>query len=1319
MAVRPSPMSLDALRATLGCIQLSIQARAALNALPYGEGWAVLLGKDWGFATALACHIVWLISSTFGARLSGPFCCASRVAPKVSLLAQLVAQRAVPPTAAWLNEAWDQRYKVCWKAMAEVCVYTCGEFASSMVLLVAAFEAVCTVAIWARVRFLGAMYPALSAAAAHVLFRVSLSFCVHYCQRSATFGWARNLFSAWWRQPYEEQRATKDDPVYDILRAHTPVYSSILCCSNPTILSHIAAASSKDLEPVRLERLSTYSVADGATADGQLSRTKTEAASCGAGIQAYDLARRLVSSAGASGGAGGSSYTSAARKVRVSVKIPDRSPEDLPPGWDAGVQINSQRRAVVLFTYIRRGCIQLVIDLFVPVPAPMMRGEVATALDAVPASRAETNAETPEVRCTSEKTSPTDSTGRVASLNGVSSESRVHTSLVSGIQAPKAGSVNRRTEQSMRTAFSVGGELAEQAGMAVASVPCSASCDAHTQLLRAVCSDSLFAGRTLTLQVGATASLIRVQPGEPDKSSGTSAVGMGPGGQHALVVREPPLGLPPNVRVSQHVVCTGIGLAALRFRQRRPERRREVVLACSWGTDADCIEPPASCTRASISGQPPLPNSELQLTVRQQGRFLPVALFRADEGKSRRAQRRLLGTAMVAGNVAGTAEPSSSKAASVVAAAGMPETLKDGMPPPPVGGVTPRGPPTRLLAFVPSSADGLVEVELSCKGMHSATAASVLLVSSPAIAFELEQLQAAAGGGLDLGAATRPSMVLDVIRDFGMFLDIVPALFGGDEGAGTADAVGSWSQPMIEWSLAPVGNEGFSVPVPTRVVFLRPGSRCNSRCSSDSPQPQKPVFASAEGDMNAGAEVGIKSNGGDHSTAADGLEEYRQQRALNLASVGCRLGLNLLRYFLSTGMAACATRVLDVLHRQLGVPASLLAGPECCHERMTLLHHASRSGSFRTLAAVVTWLEEHGMDPGWDDLGPSGLTPLHLLAVVPDNELATTLVQLRWPSARITWHGCKAGNATPAQFASLAWSGNAALVPPLWWQRAADSTLISWAVGGAWRYLIWMRRLLVPRRVSRACRDIVAPARGFMLKSLELSYEEWLLRRVAFMDHLFLALYTAQLVTQAVKGGWTFFFEHVASIFLLATRLGLLVLHSPLRAVMYPRLVSLGRRWAGQLGNGASKESGTVVGSRRAWLLASREGTASLLELLRLTVMLLVAASVFPMPYSWVRLVQLRLDFIINPLMRPTAGQMRLLPSFIAAIIALMAETSITTVVFWKPGMWVAWTLVLAFARGAVTHGLGLVLTILLQTSARGRFLSEMRILSRGRLGNK
>ncbi|GLI69065.1 hypothetical protein VaNZ11_013608 [Volvox africanus] len=1317
MAVRPCAMSLDGLRATLGCIQLSIQARAALNALPSGEGWAALLGKDWGFATALACHIFWFVSSMFGARFSGPFCCASRLAPKVGLLAQLLAQRAVPPTAGWLNESWDQRCKLCWKAMAEVCVYTCGEFASSMVLLVAAFEAVCTVAIWALVWFFGSMYPAPAAAVAHLLLRVSLSLCVHYCQRTAKFGRAHDLFSSWWRQPYQEQQAAKDDPVYDVLRAHTPVYGSILCCSNPIMLSHIAAASSKDLEPVRLERLSTYGVADVATADGRLAGTKTEAATVAGGTQAYDLARRLVSSAGASGGAGGSSYTSAARKVRVSVKIPDRSPEDLAPDWDTGVQINSQRRAVVLFTYIRRGCIQLVIDIFSPVLSMMPRGEVVTALDNVHAFRSETNAETPEACCSSGTASPTGSGGRVIGLTGVSSGSQLHTSVYSGEQAPKTGGDTRRTERSLLTGFPACGELADQAGMALPSVPRSASCDAHAQLLRAICSDSLFAGRTLTLQVGATASLVRVQSGAPDESSDTSSVVMGPGGQHTSDVREPPPHLPPNVRVSQRVVCTGSGLEALHFGQRRPARPREVVLACSWGAEADSLETHSLCTKVSTGMQPPSPNSEVQLTVRQQGRFLPVALVGASEGKSCRGQRRLLSTALAAGNVAIPAEEPSSKAAVVRATAETAKPLKDAMPP--ADGVAPCAPPARLLAFAPLSSDGLVEVELSCKGLHSATATSVLLVSSPAIAFELEQLQVAASGGPDLGAATRPSMVLDVIRDFGMFLDVVPALFGGDEGTGTADPVCSWSQPMIEWSLSPAGNADFSVPVPTRVVFFRPGSRCNAHRSSDRPQQRGPDLAGDKDDLDGGAEVDAKITGSDCSTAADGLEEYKQHRALALASVGCRLGLNLLRYFLSTGMAACATRVLDVLHHQLGVPAQLLAGPEWCHERMTLLHHAARSGSFRTLAAVVTWVEEHGMDPGWDVLGPSGPTPLHLLAVVPDNELATTLVQLRWPRARLTWHGCKAGDATPAQFASLAWGGDAALVPPFWWQRAANSAVVSWVVGGAWRCLVWLRRLMVPKRVSRACGDAVAPAQAFMRKPLELSYEAWLLRRVAFIDHLFLALYCAQFVTQAVKGGWTFVFEHTASIILLATRLGWLALHSPVWAVMYPRLMLLSRRWAAQPGKGPCKTSGTDVGSRRAWLLASREGTASLLELLRLVAMLLVAARVFPLPYSWIRLVQLRLDFIINPLIRPIAGQMRLLPSFIASIIALMAEATITAVVLWQPGMWAAWNFVLALARGALTHGLGLILTILLQMSARSRFLAELRGLSRGRHGIK
>ncbi|GLC51149.1 hypothetical protein PLESTB_000471300 [Pleodorina starrii] len=1240
-----------------------------------------------------------------------------------------------------------------------------------------ALDVVCTGITWVRVYAVTGVRPTPAAAAAHVLLRLSLSllvYCAPHCQRRANLRWARGLFSCLWPQPYQARLAAKsDESTCNILRSHhTPVYSSILCCSNPTMLSHIAAASGKDLELVGLERLSGCGTGVGApqpppAAAGQLAGP--DAGVGATGTEAYDLARRLVSSAGAGGSTeDGGSYTSAARKFRVSVKIPDRSPEDLTPGWDTDLHINGQRPAMVFFTYIRRGCIQLVLDVLCP--APPARAAAAAAAPPLWGTAA-------PPRRAGQRSEACGSPGAVGAGPAAGRDARHEpaTSLPGPSDVGLAPAADGAAEYPVDTRGEVGGA---SMGADPAALPLPGGC-VHGQLLHALCSDALFAGRTLTLQVGATASLVRVQTHSAEVGSVAAAGGCGPNaGQPTLAVAGPAPALPPSLRVRHSVVCTSssrsggwLGLWPLRH----PPRRREVVLACSWDGEDDCsgdaLAVPALHTSAD-GGRGTAPGSqprspELQLTVRHQGRFLPVVLVQAGGAAASTApgMRQSLQAALARGNVAATVGPSPGSKGPT------PET--DAATAASRGPSAPSG--SCLLAFTPlGNNDGLAQVELCRDGCHSAQPASVLLVSSPAIAFELEQLQAVAaaggggGGGMDLGAAQRAAVVEDVVRDFGSFLDIVPALSacgsscgGGANGAENAADLGGWCSqqvPLLEWCLAPVDETGFSAPVASRVVFLRPrpsecaaadaggdGAFCGAKRTQIPPLGRAstattpPAHAAATG-AAAGAGASDGSCGGAETAAADvGRDDddddcQQECRALALASMGCRIGLNLLRYFLWSGMTACAMRVLDVLHSQLGVPPALLASPACCAERMTLLHHAARSGSFRTVAALATWMEARGLDPGWSAASPGsgggGITPLHLLAVVPGVEAAATcaMVQLRWPGARAAWHGGGrvAAGATPAHFAAMARSGAAA--PRPWWERAAGAAPVTWAVGGAWRCTAAVRRRLVLQRLARSCGDALAPALGFIQPSLESSYVAWFDRRVAFTDYLFLSIYTLSFLIQAVKDGRAIFAEAFAAIILLAVRLAL---HSRSwgflqrwwRCRQLPPAPLQGLREAAQ-GGGKEDKRGSETdaykdgvfggGQGRCWLLASREYTTILMELLRLAVYLLLAAGMMRLPYTWARLVQLRLDVVINAFIRP----MRMLPSLVSAVMALIGEAEIM-VVIWQPVECAALAFALALARGCITHGLGLCLSVVLQTTARARFLAEMRGVRSGAQGSK
>ncbi|EFJ51941.1 hypothetical protein VOLCADRAFT_86956 [Volvox carteri f. nagariensis] len=1113
----------------------------------------------------------------------------------------------------------------------------------------------------------------------------------------------------------------------------TQAESSLLCCSNPALLSNIVATSGQDLEPVRLERLSSCRVASVvipqppwrqvAAAEGAGAGTGTgTAASCGAvgGMEAYELALRLVSSAGASGSASadGSTYTSVTQKVRVSVKIPDRSPEDLAPGWDTDLQINGQRRALVLFTYIRRGCIQLILDLLGPgavVPAlPGGTAQARTGDGATrPAAAIINGDETPLPRS---EESATNTAGLFPGGNAVGlkpacpgSQLHLGSTVTDNSQILSVGAEDGSSVRELGGMSRPGNKLTEQqpcpGSLSGAVQPQAAPGGVHDLLLSTICRESLFAGRSLTLQVGATATMVQIQQVKPE-DDGCAACGVRRNSRlQELAVTGPALPLPPDVRIWQQVVCTANTWSALSWDTwplpwRRPQRRREVVLACTWGTGIEHKDSPAE---GFLVEEPPRKAPELQLTVRQQGRFLPVGLVAAAGARGYGAERRSLRTALAAGNVVAAVDTALGGA--VAAGSEGMATTQQCSPLPKADSIARHDASPYLLAFTLSNSNGLAHVELSRGGVHSATAACVLLVSSPTIAHELEQLQAAAGGGLGLDYAPRPSVFTDLIRDFGTLLDIVPALAGCEEGTvanSTADGVATCSQPLIEWSLAPLGDTGISVPVPTRVGFLRPRlHRCTDGGSAAARGLEGMQRGGAAPARAGTAGAGDLTDGGCVTAAdVDDLEESLKRRALMLASVGCRVGLNLLHYFVSSGMAACAIRVLDILHHQLGVPAQLLAGSDCCHERMTLMHHAARSGSFQTIAAVVTWLEEHGIDPAWDSINPTGLTPLHLLVVAPDSQVLGTLVQLRWPGARRAWHGSTAGNCTPAQFAAMAREET-----PCWWQRAASSSAVLWLVGGAWCGLSRACACLVPKRLVRGLEGMVAP--GFILPSLESAYAAWLHRRVVFTDLLFLALHTAYSVTQAVKGGWAFFTQHVAGLILLAVRLGLLALQWQLWDVLQRRLIWLGLcnraiKAAKEGQDDASRRrgnasSGSFGRQGRGRLQVPREGAAVIMELVRMVLMLMIVAGVLPLPESWARLVQLRLDFIINIIMRPAAGQrvlfaspwpqMRVLPSVVASAIALVGEAAITTYILWQPGVWVAWSLALAVARGVVTHG--------------------------------
>ncbi|GFR41012.1 hypothetical protein Agub_g1679 [Astrephomene gubernaculifera] len=1231
---RSSP-SLDVVRAGLGCLLVFLQARAASYASaqqverrPFFIGPASLVARDWGFAAAVACHVCWILSSTLRVRCTRYLCCASRVAPKLGLVAQVLAERFVPATATWLNEACWQRWY--WRAMAEAFVYTCDEFPVHLMVPAAAFDVLCTAAVWSAVYTL-TDEPPHRAAAAYVLLRLSISAFVNHFQQSANLGWLQKLARAW----FPRSQTTKAEVSYNLLSSQTPVHSSMVCCNNPTILSRITADSEKDLEPVRLERLS-----------GEPALSLQPAAPVVGGMEAYELARRLVSSSGSGNpgsnavGSSNSSYTSAARKVRVSVKIPDRSPEDLPAGCDSKLRINGRREAaLVLFTYIRRGCVQLIMDVFFSVPAG---GAGVADRGGVAASCSNGN--------------PGQGTGAGGSdLAGVG---RHMGCGVEGTQLVEGG------EPGSSRCSGV-----EGAGAVV-----------QERLLRAINDEGLLAGRTLTVQVGPNVSQVHMSAAD------TALIGSGLGAleqelQRMRAEAGPPPALPPDVSVWPQVVCTSgsydclagaCGVAARLRKCQQPKQAREVVVACSWHADPAVEAAAGSGTKGA----------GLQITARQQGSFLPVALLghHVHRGGGLRTCREQL------------AEGAVTAAVGCQQGQGSPAPVHEQQRG--TGGET-QGLGACHLAFMPTRREGLVQVELCREGVHSAMAANVLLLPNRAAANELQQVRAAAASK----QGPNNAVVQNVLRDFGTFLDVSFSL-AHCHGASTAATPGACVPSMMQagtviaWTMAQPCIPG-SVPVPCHIILNESGL---DRFPTDADAATMSTSTAAPED--AAAELWAM--------------QQRREHVRGLATIGSRMGFNLLQYFLSSGLGSCAVHVLDVLQERFGMPASLVAG-YVCPEGMTLLHHAARSSTFGAVAALAWWLEERGVALDWNASCPSGLTPLHLVAVAPESSSASALVQVRWPAAHAAWRGRGAPQqgcfTSPAEFAAMARSPSAMVGR----QRAVDAAVML-GIGTIWRVAAGLWRRVVPQGLLQVGRDYVTPSLAFALPSLEASYESWLARRTILADHLLVALYAAYSVTQVCKQGRSFLATHAVGVLLLGLRLLLLAaasLCSGYAAGLHRWLLpGRGAVPGGRKEGPETEEASDDVGARpvRAalrWCVVTREGRAIVTEAVRTLLMLAMAAGLLQLPHTWRRLVQLRLDVVYNVAMRPMAVQLRTEAYIASTAIALVGETAVMALAAWEPADWSSAALytVLAFGQGLITHTLGLGLAVMLQAAARRRFL--------------
>ncbi|KXZ56790.1 hypothetical protein GPECTOR_1g711 [Gonium pectorale] len=825
------------------------------------------------------------------------------------------------------------------------------------------------------------------------------------------------------------------------------------------MLSRIAAASVKDLEPVRVERLGA---SGGPAAPGGVATDGTEA---------YELARRLVSSAGAGAstaagaddaaeGGGGGRYTSSARKVRVCVKIPDRTPEDMPAGWDggasgSGLHFDGQRdSAVVLFTYMRRGCIQLVFDVlgYRQMTASVLPGAAQTAARCAP---------------------PT--------AYGVAAQSDAPPKL--------EGSLGIHGTLDPQAAAGLQGALA---------LPMLT----REHLLRMVGGDGLLAGRTLTVQVGSDVGLVHMACSSSTGSSSRSGSGSGADGpgrdqRGGRAEGALPPATPPDVRVWPQIVCTAGGWG----HDGLPAQPRKVLVSCAWVDDATAGPGRADAPR--LDG----PASDLQLTARQQGQFLPIAAIPscAHHGWVRagiRHARDALRPDVVAADVSGQAGPS---------AAATEKSFPKGSAKGGAGYAV-----ECQVAFAPQRHQGLVQLELCRGGAHSATSGCVLLVPSVAAAFELEQMLAHAAGPT---SDPRSSLsALQVLRDLGTFLDItssVAAAAAEDAlAAGAPTRSSAAAAPCVSWALPSLSSSASTAPKATYAVILRRTTAADGEC------------AVSDGD-------------GADGDAEEWAVQQRREHSCAVASLGSRLAFNLLQHLLASGLHSSALLVLDELQQRLGMPAALV-GAHVCPGGMTLLHHAARSGSFATLAALAGWLQARGVAPNWAAPTADGLTPLHLLAVGPAGGAVWTLAQLRWPEVRAAWrqvalppHGC---GAAPAEFAAMA-CGAVAVGR---WQRAAD-VAIGLGVSAAWGRAASLCHAWVPPATLRYWRDLVRPSLAFQRPDLEAAFGAWLARRAWTTDHLFLGLYTAYCALHAVKEGWAFFSGHAAGLILLACRLVLLL----------------------------------------------------------------------------------------------------------------------------------------------------------------------------------